>query len=600
MKALAYARAGWAVFPVEGKSPLVQDWPTRATSDVATVEAWWTKWPDAAIGAIPGSMNLCAIDYDTKSGKSLEELRQELEAEFGELADSAMIARTPSGGEHHYYRVTGPVASSNSKFVRGVDIRSANNGYIILPPSEGYKWVAKGKAPLMGVDVETRLGAIESSHKCQAWSIEPDLPENIELAEKWMLSEDCRESIEGEGGNQALFDTACMLVSYGISEEKSCELLDEVYNLHKCEPPWEMDDIRRVASNAHRYHSSPPGNLTSAYRRVAMGFQPINSSGPSISTGEHYSAELNSGPFRITDRDAIIDLPPPKWLIQPYLMEDTCAILTGGYSTFKSFIALDMALSIVSGLGSTVWQSRLKGPVVYMLGEGRAGMGKRLSAWEEHHGVILDSNDILFVDPVPHIGMSSETIDALVAQLREIGDGYKFVVLDTIGRAVAGQNENASETASALSSLSDALRQTLGACVLAIGHTRKDRTTGQGATRGSGVFENDADTVLNSEKLNDNEVTLEVVKQKDASEADPTHLFLKSVGDSLVVTRPEPGTASRGVSNLAGGVLRVIDAVATQILSGSPHEYWSTRNLATHVSLDDRISLGPETVRKRL
>ena len=601
--ALKYARANWSIFPVlrteEGHSPLVRNWPNQATSQAEVIEGWWDTWPEASIGAIPSSVGLLAIDYDTKTGRSVEELRGALADVLGEeLPDTGMVALTPSGGEHHYYRVSEPLTSSNGRVVKGVDIRSAANGYIMLPPSmDGrYTWAGLGKAASFPSRAYAVLGR-PSAVADKEWLIDPDLPENINLAEQWIASDKCSPSVEGQGGNQALYDTACMMVSFGLSPETAAEVIARTYNVTKCSPGWDLEDIERVVVNAYRYHTSAPGNLTPAYHRARLGFGPI---GVSESDTKGTKGTKGTAHFRISDREDMRGVRPPEWLIEPYLQAETCAILTGGYSTYKSFIALDMALSVATGVGRTAWDAQVQGPAVYMLGEGRAGMRSRLATWEKYHGITVERNDILFVDPVPHVTQGSEIRDQLLEALLKLGDGFKFVVMDTMGRAMSGLNENASETASALSKLASDVRDGLGATVLAVGHTRKDRATGQGATRGSGVFENDADTVLNVEKTGELEVLLEVVKQKDAPEADALSLSLKEVMAGTDVSLVVVPTGEKPKQKARVEVHALLDRVAVALLESDPHKYWSTNNLASNVALDDRITLGQEAVRKRL
>ena len=602
--ALQYAREGWLVFPVHRTdtehTPCVSNWPELATDSESIVDKWWSQWPDASIGAIPASAGLLAVDYDTKHGKSLTELQEALSNALGiDLPDTGLIATSPSGGQHHYYMVDEPVSSSNSRLVKGVDIRSAKNGYILLPPSMGgrYRWLSKGHPVPMPVAACERFGKMGAdAGERPAWQVLADLPDNIALARAW-LEREARPSVGGEGGNQALYDTACMMVSFAVSQDKACELLADVYNPAKCNPPWEDGDIVRTVSNAYRYHTSAPGNLTPGFKKATLGFSPLS---PKMAA----SATIGTDYFRITDRDAMRALPSPRWVVEPILQEETCAILTGGYASYKSFVALDMALCVATNPETAVWQVAMQGPAVYMLGEGRSGMSKRLAAWEKHHGITVPKNDILFVDPVPHISMDKHIRSALTKALLDVGDGYRFIVIDTMGRAMAGLNENASETASMLSAMASDIRNELGACVLAIGHTRKDRATGQGATRGSGVFENDADTVLNAEKTGANSVSIEVVKQKDAPEAASIDLVLQEIrlnleDTSLVVTKGKPlATASTATQN--SGIFAAIDLVACEILAGSPHDRWSTRNLADHVARDGRVPMGVEAVRKKL
>ena len=611
--ALQYARSGWHIFPVQltpvseiktEHQPLVGDWPKFATSDEKIVEAWWTEWPEASIGAIPASAGLLAVDYDTKSGRSVAEIREALTNALGiDLPDTGLVAQSRTGGQHHYYRVDEPVSCSNGKFAKGADIRSAKNGYIILPPSMNgrYKWLKSGQPADMPAEICTKLGKMgEDAGEKPAWEVEPDQEANIALAREW-LEKEARPSVEGEGGNQALYDTAAMMVSFAVSEAMALELLTEVYNPAKCHPPWEAGDLARTISNAYRYHTSAPGNMTPGYRTAKLGFAPV---APRKVVSD--SPELGTQYFRITDRDTIVDLPPPQWLVEPYLQEGTCAILTGGYGSFKSFIALDLALSVATGSLASIWSLHGAGPSVYMLGEGRAGMGKRLAAWEKHNGVVVPRNDILFVDPVPHVSMDKSIRSELTKALLDVGDGYKFVVLDTVGRAIAGLKENDSAPMSMLSMMASDIRDELGACVLLVGHTKKDGATGRGATRGSGVLENDADTILNVERTGAQSVSIEVVKQKDAPEADSIDLALKEVrlsleDSSLVVVKGKRMTNSvNSQAELEGDVYHVIDQVACEVIASDPHSQWSTRNLAENVARDGRVPIGVEAVRRKL
>ena len=75
--ALDLAKAGTPVFPFRlvkrkgkiAKVPCITDWPNRATTDTATIEAMWTKWPDAMPGIPTGSRSgFAVVDLDCKNG----------------------------------------------------------------------------------------------------------------------------------------------------------------------------------------------------------------------------------------------------------------------------------------------------------------------------------------------------------------------------------------------------------------------------------------------------------------------------------------------------------------------------------------------------
>jgi hypothetical protein len=62
--ALDYAARGWAVFPLDGKRPLVDHGFKDATTDTEKVAVWWDRWPNANIGLLPVSAGLLVVDVD--------------------------------------------------------------------------------------------------------------------------------------------------------------------------------------------------------------------------------------------------------------------------------------------------------------------------------------------------------------------------------------------------------------------------------------------------------------------------------------------------------------------------------------------------------
>ena len=66
--AIKYATVyGWAVFPVssETKKPLTPHGCKDAKKSVGAIQAWWRRWPDAAVGIATGTAsNLIVIDED--------------------------------------------------------------------------------------------------------------------------------------------------------------------------------------------------------------------------------------------------------------------------------------------------------------------------------------------------------------------------------------------------------------------------------------------------------------------------------------------------------------------------------------------------------
>lgn len=99
-----------------------------ATTDPEHIAAWWSRWPQANIGA-PTGRTFDVIDVDGPTaqvniGPYIESIR----------ARSIGLVSTPRPGGLHYYVPPGGRRNSASTLVTGVDTR-AEGGYCILPPS---------------------------------------------------------------------------------------------------------------------------------------------------------------------------------------------------------------------------------------------------------------------------------------------------------------------------------------------------------------------------------------------------------------------------------------------------------------------------------
>lgn len=148
--ALAYARAGFRVFPVgRDKVPLVKAWSQAATVDEAKISAWWAKWPNAMIGLPTGEANglwVLDLDVDLARGVDGNNAFLELEAAHGAVGVD-VVATTPRGGSHLFFRwdASRPVRNTTSVIAHGIDTRG-EGGFVILAPSaredgRAYAWV---------------------------------------------------------------------------------------------------------------------------------------------------------------------------------------------------------------------------------------------------------------------------------------------------------------------------------------------------------------------------------------------------------------------------------------------------------------------------
>jgi len=224
-----------------------------------------------------------------------------------------------------------------------------------------------------------------------------------------------------------------------------------------------------------------------------------------------------------------ITFTPTQWLIDGWLVKNTLAGLVGQSGAGKSFLAIDWACRIATGMH---WHGRrvAKGGVFYLAGEGKQGLRKRVTAWEQHFRQTVADAPLYLADGLPFLCEDSQafgTIDAIQDLTDELlfecgGAEPALIVVDTVARAMAGENENSAEAMGKLIRSMDMLKERWGATVLAVHHTghQGDRA------RGSSAFYAALDSEFTLKGEADS-VTLSGSKQKDWSQ--PNGLVLEKV-----------------------------------------------------------------------
>ena len=604
--ALAYARRGWPIFPCNAiKQPMTINGVLDATTDQAQIERWWQTWPRANIALDVAGAGFMVLDLDPGHDRAA------LEKTLSGLPPTKLHQRSPRGGEHLFYELSPGevVAPSASKIAPFVDVRSFHS-YVLLAPSTtadgGYTWVGEGKAAYR-TDEMVRLANIakQKSADRDNWLIEADLPENVAAASKW-LRESAKIAVEGQGGDNMAYATAAHMKSFGISEALAFDLIWEHWN-PRCSPPWSADEVEHLETkirNGYSYNTSPPGNVTPAYHvaKTQRLFSPIEAE---IPTGR----EINAGRFRFVDRDGMDHIQPPEWLVHDLITQDSYSLLYGTRGAFKTFVALDIALSIATGFSLSEERTWADVPgmgnVLYCAGEGRGSIKNRIAAWERTHNGSEKVHGLVLSDPVPNVAEDWEPF--LEGALAMAKDGYKLVVLDTIGRAMQGVNENAQEHASKFTQMVETIKKEFGASVLAIHHAGHE---GAAHARGSSVFEADADTVLRIDRnAKDYAVSLSMTKQKDAAQWErPMFCKLSVVKltpkiESLAAVKTDERNVPKGPSKPSPAdeeeVLNIIQAGVVRALASNKARAFTQMELAAIVGCDESVGLSSELLRKR-
>lgn len=209
------------------------------------------------------------------------------------------------------------------------------------------------------------------------------------------------------------------------------------------------------------------------------------------------------------------------WAVKTLIPADSIGMLFGASGTFKSFIALDMALHIAHGLRWLGFKTK-RSPVIYIAAEGGTGLWRRIKAWHMDRG--LDWAGIEFrVVPVAVDLLADAGAVVQAAQAAGVTPG--LVVVDTLSQTFDGEENSAAEIAAYLRHLGMQFRALWHCGVLVVhhsGHTATERPRGSSAMRANvdfliGVFRDEKEMLA----------TVCWVKQKDGDVPDDATFSLR-------------------------------------------------------------------------
>lgn len=248
------------------------------------------------------------------------------------------------------------------------------------------------------------------------------------------------------------------------------------------------------------------------------------------------------------------------WLVEDLIFQGDSGLIFGASGSGKSFLAVDMGLSIARGI-PFMGKATNQGAVLYQAGEGGKGLVKRLRAYRQARSVAGDVPFILLparVDLFSSDGDAEAFIEECLAWKVRHPD-LAAVFIDTLSTASPGANENASEDMSRLLAFGEAVQRRVGISVIWVHHKNAagDRERGHTSLRAN------VDTALEVNRDDDDNRTLKVVKIKDGEDGEKIGFELQSVTigtydsgkpmTSCVVRPAEVGSTRTGMTRLANG-----------------------------------------------
>jgi hypothetical protein len=246
------------------------------------------------------------------------------------------------------------------------------------------------------------------------------------------------------------------------------------------------------------------------------------------------------------------ELQPPNWLIKKRLVMDSLAVIYGPSGAGKTFVALDMALHIASGREYHGLDVN-PGSVLYVAGEGQAGIRSRISAWSKHNAI--DAADIaLGVTSQPVPMLDAKAVEELTVQIGKTMPEAQpnCIVIDTLNRNFGDGDENSTKDMTGFIEALDTLRLMYQCCVIVVHHSGLNENA---RARGSSALRAALDTELrvNAPKDHPGFVTVSCTKQKDAEAFAPQWFKNQSVeigqveGEAITSLVPTPADDPNGI-----------------------------------------------------
>ena len=521
-----YRKHGLQVVPCQGKMPLGpwKEFQNELVSD-ATFAAWVAesgRLRIANIGVVLGkaSGGKFMLDLDTYKGPEALNWWNGCLAVHNNASELETWEQITGGdGRQLFFECPQGRTIGNGSTALNVDVRG-QAGFAVLPPSlhasgRRYRWV-EGRAPgqidimvapqwLMD-ELEALLGAHGKPAAQPEATATPeqgyDAFGNIQDGrEKLMRDIVYRAVLELYRKNSilpSLLEQSVALsdayrdyegrVTSRLPGDKRAGLEREGRGMTAMEGTWKAT-VR---------HWGSPKMVADAAKPNPKSEQPHDWSADFASASTQGEQQAKADPtkqFELLDVAAIKGMPDPAWIIDKLMVEQSLGFIFGPPGSLKTFIGLDIALSITTKQPSW-WGYTLRKPgaVIYICAEGQASLKYRIAAWESNRNANADGAPFFLIKQSINF-MSGDDIGRLLATLEtavaRAAGPIAAVVVDTVSKVLPGSDENLQKDMTIFVNACAQVRERYGCVVVGVHHTNK-----QGGFRGSTVIPAAADFII--------------------------------------------------------------------------------------------------------
>lgn len=546
-----------------GKAPADSRWTTRQYDQTETLERAQRERLNLGV-RLPADVVVLDVDprHFPEGTNSLDKLVADTGIELS-VAPHVLTGNLQTPGHHYYFRKPA-----------GVVLLESIDGY------GGLEFKSQGRQMVAAGSVHPTGGLYKWATDSPSLADMPDLPQNVlkmarrperptstcsdagELTPE-LLAKTLKELDPCEFGKDQheKWQELMMSCHYATDGEGRQEFID-----------WCMGDAEYadhdwiVGRRWDSLHVNRDQKITTATLRMYL--QEVGGDIASPEPEDDFEVWVDDGVtetktsrWRFLSVDEVESLPPPQWLVQGVLVEASLAAIYGAPESGKSFLAVDMAMAIASGMD---WHGRTveRGGVLYIAAEGVSGFGKRMRAWKLDRGALGRVFQFhLMPDELNLAAEKDGGVRAFVQDvIAELGP-LRLIVIDTLNQTAAGADENSAKDMGRYIASMKRLRDTTGATVVVVHHSGKDVSKGM---RGSTALLGAMDTTIEVERASDgHSIKVAVQKQKDAEREGPMRFNLEKVvvADSLVL---RPTVMADAVGDFDGKTNPLVD-VARQM-----------------------------------
>jgi len=600
-----------ALFPcAQGTKRPILKWKTGSTHDRAQWATWQSEHNNLAIDCAKSEIIMIDVDSSKVTREEAWGAYGELCLSWG-LTDPAMpMTQSARGGWHIPFRRPANLAATDLRgggtLVKISDIRSLadgeedgevvgfkNRGYCVAPGSS--LSTSTGNLPYMlmndppapheapeGLLEAIKLKPIEATYAGQTGTSDKadvaKLVAELDMFGEFSTEPDWWKYMGAIKLALGATDDGVEVALQMTTDDATAEAFWSRWNRLAS-----VDDGRpkcRINSMIHRYkeltgkHFNVRTSIATMFNGVAQHAAAVGAPGmPTIpnlaspplapdmpeqqptekakASGEQTTSTENKPPLPRYYFETVSDLrsmPPQTWLVDRWIPDRSVGIIYGRFASGKSFIAFDLLLHLVYGMEN--WHG-ITLPGIPCCGlliarEGGTGFQRRVDAFKKHHNITDDTDRMVFMRSPVNFGDPAQFADLKTA-VETCGRQFKLVVVDTVGRALPGEDMFDPKSITRFMEHLQQIGEIAQGVSIGIHHENKG-----GDVMGSIYFNNNSDFMFHVEREGDpaqeplRRGKITCVKQKDGEDG-----WGRDVSYKPIATEPN-GEGSLVVDSLTG------------------------------------------------